>query len=250
MSQNVYDDPEFFAAYAGLDRSVVGLDAAFEWPAMRALLPPVAGTRVVDLGCGYGWFSRWAAENGAASVLGLDLSERMLERAVRDTDDERITYRRADLGAIEQLGLPDGGIELAYSSLALHYLPQVDDVFAAVRRALVPGGVLVASVEHPVHTAPTSPGFVTGPQGRPVWQLDSYFRAGARTTDWLAPGVVKHHRTVAGYVRALLRAGFTLTALEEWSPSDGWVAEHPDWAPEQERPLFLLLSAVVGSVAA
>ncbi len=247
MSQNVYDDPDFFAAYAGLDRSVEGLDAAFEWPAMRALLPPVAGRRIVDLGCGFGWFCRWATEQGAASVLGLDLSERMLERAVRDTDDERITYRRADIASPE---LPEGAFDLAYSSLALHYLPQVDDVLVDVRRALVPGGVLVASVEHPVHTAPSSPGFVTHPQGRPVWQLDSYFRPGPRTTDWLAPGVVKHHRTVAGYVGALLRAGFTLTALEEWSPSDDWVAEHPDWAPEQERPLFLLLSAVVGRVAA
>jgi SAM-dependent methyltransferase len=245
VAQNIYDDPDFFAGYADLPRSVYGLEGAPEWPALRALLPPLAGRRVVDLGCGFGWFCRWAAARGAASVLGLDLSERMLERAVRETTDPAVSYRRADLEAVE---LDPGAFDLAFSSLALHYLPDVDRVLAGVRRALAPGGVLVASVEHPIHTAPSSPGFVPGPAGRPVWPLDRYLDPGPRTTTWLAPGVVKHHRPVSGYVTSLLRAGFTLTALEEWGPTDQQVAEHPEWAAERDRPLFLLLSAVVGTV--
>ena len=35
-------------------------------PSLRAMLPPLAGRRVVDLGCGFGWFCRWAAGQGAA----------------------------------------------------------------------------------------------------------------------------------------------------------------------------------------
>jgi hypothetical protein len=35
MSQNIYDDPQFFAGYATLDRSVKGLDGAPEWPSCR-----------------------------------------------------------------------------------------------------------------------------------------------------------------------------------------------------------------------
>ncbi|PLO78838.1 SAM-dependent methyltransferase, partial [Klebsiella quasipneumoniae] len=50
MSQNIYDDPHFFAGYATLDRSVKGLDGAPEWPSLQAMLPPLAGLRVVDLG--------------------------------------------------------------------------------------------------------------------------------------------------------------------------------------------------------
>jgi SAM-dependent methyltransferase len=122
MAQNVYDDPGFFGEYARLERSVHGLEGAPEWPALQALLPPVAGRRVVDLGCGFGWFCRWAAAQGASSVVGVDLSARMLERAELDTDDERITYRRADLSSLE---LPPAAFDVAYSSLALHYLPQV-----------------------------------------------------------------------------------------------------------------------------
>ena len=103
MTQNIYDNPEFFAGYSNLDRSVEGLDGAAEWPSLRALLPDLRGRKVVDLGCGFGWFCRWARESGAARVLGFDVSEKMLQRATATTTDPAITYARADL---EQLELP------------------------------------------------------------------------------------------------------------------------------------------------
>ena len=40
MAQNIYDNPEFFAGYAQLPRSMHGLDGAPEWAALRSLLPP------------------------------------------------------------------------------------------------------------------------------------------------------------------------------------------------------------------
>ncbi|MBW8662453.1 methyltransferase domain-containing protein, partial [Klebsiella pneumoniae subsp. pneumoniae] len=81
MTQNIYDTPAFFEGYSQLGRSVGGLASAAEWPALQALMPDLHGLRAVDLGCGFGWFARWARENGAAEVLGLDVSENMLARA-------------------------------------------------------------------------------------------------------------------------------------------------------------------------
>ena len=66
MTQNIYDNDEFFAGYGQLPRSVEGLDGAPEWPALRAMLPDLHGLKVLDLGCGFGWFCRWAREQGAA----------------------------------------------------------------------------------------------------------------------------------------------------------------------------------------
>jgi SAM-dependent methyltransferase len=243
VAQNIYDDPDFFAAYSGLARSVEGLEAAPEWPALRALLPDVTGARIIDLGCGFGWFCRWAAGRGAARVLGLDLSERMLTRAVRDTADPRITYRRQDL---DRADLPEAAVDLVFSSLALHYVADLDRLVATVRRSLVPGGAFVFSVEHPIYTAPSSPGFVPDAAGRATWPVDGYFREGPRTTDWLAPGVVKQHRTLATYLSCLLDHGFRLTGLREWGPGAEQVAGHPEWATELDRPMFLLVSASVG----
>src|SRR5436305_331376 len=109
MTQNIYDNEEFFAGYSRLPRSVEGLDAAPEWPALRALLPELSGLRVLDLGCGFGWFCRWARQSGAAHVLGIDVSEKMLARAVAATEDAAITYTRADM---EQLELPPKAFDL------------------------------------------------------------------------------------------------------------------------------------------
>lgn len=244
MAQNVYDDADFFARYSRLRRSVDGLAGAPEWPTLRSLLPPMASRDVVDLGCGFGWFCRWAADHGAASVVGIDLSERMLARARRDTDDPRIEFRREDLDDVD---LGNGRFALAYSALTLHYVRDLDRLVGVVRRCLVPGGRFVFSVEHPIFTAPTAPGFVDGPDGAPVWPVDSYLDEGERETDWLTSGgVIKHHRTIGTYVAALRRAGFAVEALVEWGPSREQVAEIPSLAVERHRPPFLLVGASAG----
>lgn len=240
VAQNIYDNPEFFAGYSQLERSVNGLAGAAEWASLRALVPDLRGLRVVDLGCGFGWFCRWAREQGAAAVHGFDLSERMLARAQVLTTDPAVTYARADL---ERLDLPEASFDFAYSSLALHYVPDLDRLLAQVHQALVPGGRLVCSVEHPIFTAPERPGWNVDAEGRKTWALNGYQHEGPRTTDWLAPGVVKHHRTLSTYANLLLRQGFTLSHLEEWRPSAEQLTARPEWAEELERPMFLLLAA-------
>jgi SAM-dependent methyltransferase len=240
MAQNIYDEPGFFAGYSQLGRSVDGLAGAAEWPALRAMLPDVRGLKIVDLGCGFGWFCRWACENGAAEVLGLDLSERMLAEARARTSNALIHYERADL---EQLELPSAAFDLAYSSLALHYVQDVARLMATVHRALVPGGHFVFSTEHPIYMAPTNPGWLTDAQGRRRWPVDRYLVEGPRTTDWLAKGVVKHHRMIGTTLTTLIRSGFTISHVEEFGPTDEQIAARPELAEERERPMFLLVGA-------
>jgi SAM-dependent methyltransferase len=242
VAQNIYDDPGFFGGYSSLARSQQGLDAMPEWPALRALLPPLACVRVADLGCGFGWFCRFAREAGAASVLGLDLSERMLDRARAMTTDTAITYTRADLDA---LVLPEAAFDLAFSALALHYVADLGRLAATIRRALAPGGRFVASLEHPVFMASRRAGWVTEADGARHWRVDGYQDEGPRVTDWLAPGVVKQHRTLGTTLTTLIRAGLVLEHVDEWGPTAAQVAAMPDLAEERERPMFLLLAARV-----
>ena len=240
MTQNVYDTADFFAGYSRLPRSVEGLAAAPEWPTLQSMLPDMQGLRVVDLGCGFGWFCRWAAEAGAPTVQGLDVSENMLARARETTSDPAIVYARADL---EKLSLAEGRFDLVYSSLALHYVENLRGLFEQVHRSLVPGGRFVFSVEHPMYTAPARPGWARDSDGRLSWPVNRYADEGARTTDWLAKGVIKQHRTLASYVNLLIEAGFTLSRLEEWCSTAEQIAAHPDWAGAEERPSFLLVAA-------
>jgi len=240
MTQNIYDNPAFFERYSQLPRSTEGLDGAPEWPVLRGMLPDVAGLRVLDLGCGFGWFCRWARERGAARVRGIDVSEKMLARARAETPDAAITYTMADM---EHLVLSSASFDLVYSSLALHYIERLGDLVAQVHRALASGGHFVFSVEHPVFTAPAEPGWSVNTAGRKSWALDDYLEEGSRSTDWLAKGVIKQHRTIATYLNMLLGLGFALTRIEEWGPTPEQIAAKPIWADERRRPPFLLVAA-------
>ena len=90
---NIYDDPVFFDTYAQMDRSRKGLEGAGEWHQLVRLFPDMEGKNVLDLGCGYGWHSKYAAENGAGAVTAIDQSSRMIGEAGKRNADDRITYR-------------------------------------------------------------------------------------------------------------------------------------------------------------
>ena len=240
MAQNIYDRPAFFAGYSKLRRSVEGLAGAAEWPVLRSMLPELAGLSVLDLGCGFGWFCRWAREHGAVHVLGLDLSERMLSQAKDATTDKAISYGRADL---EEINLPVGRFDLAYSSLAFHYVEDVARLFAVIHRTLTPGGRLVFSTEHPIFMAPIRPGWSIDSKGRKTWPIDSYHLEGSRTTDWLAQDVLKHHRTISTTLNMLLRCGFSVERVEEFRPTPEQIVERSELAEELHRPMFLLVAA-------
>lgn len=242
MPQNIYDDPGFFAGYRGLRRSREGLTGAPEWSTLRSMLPAMPGLRVLDLGCGFGAFARWARTAGAASVLGVDLSENMLAQARTLTQDPGITYFRS---AIEDLRLPAASFDLVYSSLAIHYIPDFAGVCSLVRHVLVRGGSFVFSVEHPLYTAPSYPGWQTDAEGNKTWPVDGYLLEGPRTTNWFAAGVVKQHRTLASYVNGLVATNFRVVRLEEWGPTAEQIAEWPDLAEELQRPTFLLAAAIL-----
>ena len=239
MAQNIYDRQEFFDGYSQLPRSVHGLAGAPEWPDIRALIPDLAGKRVVDLGCGFGWFSRWALDHGAASTLGLDLSESMLARARDMTASSKADYRIADL---ETLELPEAGFDFAYSSLAFHYVADFGRLARVIHDALRPGSGFVFSIEHPIYMAPCHPGW-QDEDGRKIWPLDRYSAEGERTTDWLAKGVVKYHRTLGTTLNALIDVGFAIRRVVEWSPTEEQVAEHSTLAEERDRPMMVIISA-------
>jgi 2-polyprenyl-3-methyl-5-hydroxy-6-metoxy-1,4-benzoquinol methylase len=123
MKQNIYDDPNFFAKYSAMPRSIGGLDDASEWPVFQALLPSLQDKRLLDLGCGFGWHCRYARQQNAQVVVGVDLSEKMIAHARELTNDPRIEYRQS---ATEDIGFPPNAFDVVISSLALHYVERFD----------------------------------------------------------------------------------------------------------------------------
>lgn len=242
MAENIYDDPYFFEEYSQMARSVEGLSAAGEWHAFRKLLPNLAGKRVLDLGCGYGWHCRYAAECGATEVVGVDVSKKMLKKARAATPFINVTYVQS---SIELYPFEEGAFDVVLSSLAFHYIEHYDVLCQGVRSCLVPGGRFVFSVEHPIFTAEGSQDWVRSTDGRAVhWPVDGYFFEGSRRVFFLGSEMTKYHRTTATYFKGLRDAGFTVEDLVEPTPDPDLLKKYPAWADELRRPMMLLMSAV------
>jgi SAM-dependent methyltransferase len=238
--QNIYDDPAFFAGYSTLERFGAGWERAAELGDLLGLLPDVAGCRVLDLGCGAGQLAHHLATRGAAEVVGVDLSERMLALARAQWAHPRVTYQRA---ALETVAFAAARFELVVSSLALHYVEDYRGLMARIAGWLVPGGRLVYSTEHPLYTARLpGEGWVRDPSGT-RWAVDRYADEGPRDESWFVPGVRKVHRTMATLINGLVDAGLGIERVLEPVPDDRWLAAHPQSADERRRPVFLLARA-------
>lgn len=241
MKENKYDDPIFFQKYSQMARSRQGLAGAGEWPELQKLLPDFEGKSVLDLGCGYGWHCKYAAEHGAAQVLGTDISGRMLETAARKNAAPSITYRQC---AMEDLRFPDASFDVVLSSLAFHYVKDFSALAADISRWLKKDGQLVFSVEHPVFTSYGSQDWYYDKEGNILhFPVDNYFIEGKRDAVFLGEQVTKFHRTLTTYLNALLDHGFQLQRVIEPQPPESMM-DIPGMKDELRRPMMLLVSAV------
>ena len=240
--KNEYDQEGFFEEYAKMPRSRDGLAAAGEWHQLKYLFPLLQGKAVLDLGCGYGWHCSFAAKQGAARVLGLDLSRRMVEEAKKRNAEKQIEYR---VRGIEEYEYPETMWDCVVSNLALHYIEDIESVFQKVHRTLKPGGIFLFNIEHPVFTAGVGQDWVYTQEGKPqYWPVDNYFIPGERNTRFLGCDVAKQHHTLTQILMGLLNNGFLLEAVEEAKPS-GEMMGIPGMEDELRRPMMLLVKAAV-----
>lgn len=230
---NQYDDPKFFAAYAQMSRSQFGLEGAGEWHQLEPMFPELAVKVVLDLGCGYGWHCKYAADHGAKSVLGIDQSARMIAEAERRNAADCIEYR---VCGILDFDYPAETYDLVVSNLVLHYIEDLQEVYRLVQRTLKPGGTFLFNIEHPTFTAGVKQQFATNG----TWPVTDYYYPGERTTDFLGHAVKKYHHTLTQILNGLLQTGFVIEAVEEAMPPEQWREQMPE---EMRRPMMLLVKA-------
>ena len=216
--QNVYDDPSFFAGYRKMRANRAGLHENVVHPALPLLLEgDLLGSRILDLGCGDGWFCKIALEGGAEAVVGIDPSYRMLADARASITDSRASFVQ---GFVEDAEFEASSFDLIASIFALHYVEDFVGVTRSIARWLVPGGVLAVVVEHPVMTCQHELDWVRDDGGEPIaWPVCNYHDEGGRVEHWFIDGVVKYHRRIETIVNALREAHFTIERLIEPAPA-------------------------------
>lgn len=240
ISQNIYDNNDFFEGYKKIRENEFSANNVEEKPALFSLAPDLTGKAVLDLGCGYGENCAEFVSLGACRVLGVDISEKML--AVAKSEHLGIEFVRAD---ISDLTFINEKFDVVFSSLALHYVEDFEKLVKSVYSILKDGGYFVFSQEHPLTSAPIGGASWTKDEnGVPLhYNLTDYGKSGKRTTTWIVDGVEKYHRTFSDIVNALVFAGFTIEKMLEPTPTKETIQRDSKWARYLHKPNFLLMKA-------
>jgi ubiquinone/menaquinone biosynthesis C-methylase UbiE len=241
MNQNIFDNPIFFEKYIELRSSSISHNELIEKPLIYSLLPSLNGKRVLDIGCGFGDFSFFAAQNNSEKIIAVDLSKKMIEISLSKNKFSNISFINDD---IMNLDFESNSFDIVYSSLVLHYIEDVSLLINNVFRWLKSNSIFVLSIEHPINTAcPNS--WIYDNSGRKIgWALKNYDIEGKRIFNWFVNDVEKYHRKVDTYIDLFKKAGFEINVMKESIISDDVLKQNPNLEYEKIRPPYLFFSLI------
>ena len=225
---------------------------SIEWPCLSALLPPLEGKRVLDLGCGTGRYAFLLEEKGAA-VTGVDLSQAMLSLAEQKARrlSSSAKFLRGDIKRFREVA--PGPFDLIFSATATHYIDDLPALFAGVSQALGKGGQALLSLMHPVYTAqyPIRQGDrLPGDEEWVVRYLDKaergYVQPWIEYNDEMENFLsTSYHHTFSDYMEAVVGAGLKLDKMVEPPPPPSWRTSMPGrYQAFIETPSYLVMRLI------
>jgi len=215
---------------------------------MLSLIGDVKDKKVLDAGCGYGYYSVLLAKRGA-TVTGIDISEKMIELAKENayTASAACQFLVCDMQDLSVF--TENSFNMVISSIVVGYLDNLKKAFSEVFRVLNPNGVFAFSENHPLLKG----SWEKDSKGKRLhWNIDNYFNRSIRTIEWKTMNAKiietsSRHRTVQDYFDALTASGLVVERIVEPEPAkptnsnDRVSQEH--YARAKRIPIFILFKA-------
>ncbi|HVM76755.1 MAG TPA: methyltransferase domain-containing protein [Candidatus Paceibacterota bacterium] len=225
-------------------------------PNLLRLVAPQPRDTIVDLACGPGFFS-FEFANAGARVIGVDASRKLIERARKRASGMRKKvgepnpeFRVAKADELSFVG--DAAVDKIAIVLALQNIENVGSVFKTCARVMKPGGTLSLVVNHPAFRIPKKSSWGWDDAAKIQYRRIDNYLSESKVEIAMHPGkksgekTISFHRPLQFYFKALNKAGFPVTVLEEWNsnrrsePGPRAAAEN---AARKEIPLFLFIQA-------
>jgi len=245
MKQNIYDNEKFFNEYNEMRNNSSGKNAndLIEMPTLWALLPNLKNKQVLDLGCGIGNNCKKCVELEASYILGIDISNKMIDLAKKQTNNCNIEYK---VLAMEEISAIDKKFDVVMSSLVMHYILDFDKLCKDVYNLLNKEGYFIFSQEHPIGTG-TIFNIIREEKekfyinDKLYYLISDYNRNGERKRQWIVDDVIKYHRNFSSIINSLINAKFKIVEIVEPTPNDETLKIMPKYSNQFDRPYFLFI---------
>jgi SAM-dependent methyltransferase len=203
-------------------------NAHYERPAVVSLLPALENTKVLDVGCGSGWYAEYLLEHGAA-VTAFDLNAEFVA-LTQGRVGARAKVFQADFTQVLDFA-HDEEFDLAICPLVMHYLKDWRPAFCEIHRILKPSGLLIFSTHHPFMD----------------WKLfnrEDYFALEKLEDEWDIGKVQFYRRPLTAMSDDLDAAGFCIERLLEPQPTEAFrCADIEGYERLMKNPWFLVVRA-------
>ena len=222
--------------------------AAVILPNLMRLVDPKPGKRILEVGCGDGYFASAFADSGAV-VTGADIAGEMIEQAKRR--DPAIAWHVAPGDGLAFAA--DASFDAVVIVLALQNIENLAGTVSEASRVLVSGGELFVVLNHPTFRIPKRSSWGWDEANTTQYRrVDSYLSESRQEID-MDPGsqgvkrtTISFHRPLQVYVKTLSKFGFVVIGLEEWishKESEKGGRSEAENRARKEFPLFMMLRA-------
>ncbi|MBY8999645.1 MAG: methyltransferase domain-containing protein [Candidatus Heimdallarchaeota archaeon] len=201
-------------------------------PAFWKILDNVQGLKVLDAGCGNGYFARKLAKKGA-KVYGVDFSDNFIEYCKVREAKEQLGAKFLQTSLTDLSFFENEFFDLIISNVVLVDVQDYQKAFFELNRILKQDGRFIWSNLHPAFGRLGSyllrlPLDTSRNEERRYNLVDRYFDSGGTLVSWenFQP-LWQFHRTFSEYSHALKEAGFTIREIIEPKPDLGLIKENP-----------------------
>ncbi|WBL17549.1 class I SAM-dependent methyltransferase [Sutcliffiella sp. NC1] len=233
----VYDQEDFLSNYMKRRSRKDSPNNAIEGPIIYELLGDFRNKKLLDLGCGDAAFGEELLSQGVSYYTGVEGSEQMVALAKFNVPSDNGEIHH---DSMETYKYPTETFDIVTSRFSIHYVSNIKTLFQNIHKTLKDNGSFIFSVQHPLTTS----SFISKQSGdkRGNWIVDDYFLEGERKEPWMEQIVVKYHRTIEHYFKALTSSGFTIVDLREGTPKRENFSNEEEFLRRQRIPIVLAFS--------
>jgi len=219
----------------------LGSPMLIEVPYIFKLIGDVRGKKILDAGCGGGFYSLWLSEKGA-KVLGIDGSKEMIKIAKRKASRKRLDAKFV-VGDISDLKIEDDVFDLVLSTLVLMDVKELDKAASELVRVAKNRGDIIVSIQHPILTASDW----ERKSGQKLFRkMDNYFVERELEATWENEkkdpvSFMYYHRSLQAYIQPFLERGCVLTNFIEPYPYKMYKILNPrEYEDTRRIPHFII----------